>query len=96
MLVLSGMEQMTLNPSRRLQAHQAYGRAVNAFEPVAWRPPSQARFEPRVANDVTPQIQLAQPRPSELRDGVPSWVTITFGGLIAALAGALLGGALHI
>ncbi len=90
------MEQMTLTPSRRLQARQAYGRAVDVFEPVAWRPPSPSRFDVRVANDVTPQVQPAQSGPSELRDGVPSWVTITFGGLIAALAGALLGGALQI
>ena len=90
------MEQMTLTPSRRLQARQAYGRAVDAFEPVAWRPPSPARFDVRVANDVTWQ---ARPEPSdlsELKDGVPTWLTITLGGLVAALAGALLGGALQI
>ncbi len=91
------MEQMTLTPSRRLQARQAYGRAVDAFEPVAWRPPSPARFDVRVANDVT---YRARPEPasdlSELKDGVPAWLTVTLGGLVAALAGALMGGALHI
>ena len=90
------MEQMTLTPSRRLQARQAYGRAVDVFEPVAWRPPSPARFDVRVANDVTPQTLPHRPHRSDDRDALPSWVTITFGGMIAALAGALLGGALHI
>jgi len=90
------MEQMTLTPSRRLQAHQAYGRAVDAFEPVAWRPPSPARFDVRVANDVAPQSQPERSELSELEDGVPAWLTITLGGLVAALAGALMGGALSL
>ncbi len=90
------MEQMTLTPSRRLQARQAYGRAVDVFEPVAWRPPSPSRFDVRVANDVTSQVQPEPSDLSELRDGVPAWLTVTLGGVVAALAGALLGGALHI
>lgn len=90
------MEQMTLTPSRRLQARQAYGRAVDVFEPVAWRPPSPSRFDVRVANDVTSQVQPETSDLSELRDGVPAWLTVTLGGVVAALAGALLGGALHI
>ena len=87
------MEQMTLTPSRRLQARHAYGRAVEAFEPVAWRPPSPARFDSRVANDVSREAERRAP---DMADGVPAWLTITLGGLVAALAGAFLGGALHI
>lgn len=87
------MEQMTLTPSRRLEARRAYGRSVDAFEPAAWRPPSPARFENRVANDVAYD---AEPDFSDMADGVPAWLTITLGGVVAALAGALLGGALHI
>ena len=87
------MEQMTLSPSRRLEARQAYGRAVDAFEPVAWRPPSPARFDSRVANDIAPE---PEPGLSDMADGVPAWLTITIGALVAALAGAMLGGALHI
>jgi hypothetical protein len=87
------MEQMTLSPSRRLEARQAYGRAVDAFEPVAWRPPSPARFDSRVANDIAPE---PEPALSDMADGVPAWLTITLGALVAALAGAMLGGALHI
>ena len=87
------MEQMTLTPSRRLEARRAYGRAVDAFEPVAWRPPSPARFDSRVANDVAPGPDQGL---SDMADGMPAWLTISLGGVIAALMGALLGGALHI
>ena len=87
------MEQMTLSPSRRLEARRAYGRSADVFEPVAWRPPSPARFDSRVANDVAPE---PDPILSDMADGVPAWLTITLGGVVAALAGALLGGALHI
>jgi len=87
------MEQMTLSPSRRLEASRAYGRSVDAFETVAWRPPTPARFDSRVANDVAPEPDRGL---SDLADGVPAWLTITLGGIIAALAGAMLGGALHI
>ena len=87
------MEQMTFTPSRRLEARRAYGRTVDAFETVAWRPPSPARFDSRVANDVMPD---PEPTLSEMAEGVPAWLTITLGGLVAALAGAMLGGALHI
>lgn len=87
------MEQMTLSPSRRLQARRAYGRSVDAFEPAAWRPPAAARFDSRPANDGAPD---AEPTLSEMADGVPAWLTITLGAVVAALAGAMLGGALHI
>ncbi|WP_168044833.1 hypothetical protein [Brevundimonas alba] len=82
-----------MTPSRRLEARHAYGRAVDAFEPVAWRPPSPARFDGRVANDVRPE---PEPTFSDMAGGVPAWLTITLGGVIAALTGAMLGGALHI
>lgn len=87
------MEQMTLTPSRRLEARRAYGRSVDAFEPAAWRPPTPVRFDGRVANDAT-----REPGPdlSDMADGMPAWLTVTLGGVVAALAGALLGGALHI
>ena len=80
-------------PSRRLEARHAYGRALDVFEPVTWRAPSPSRFDGRVANDVTPN---GDPDLSNLSEGVPAWLTITLGGLVAALAGALMGGALHI
>ena len=82
-----------MTPSRRLQARHAYGRAVDTFDTVAWRAPTATRFDSRVANDVTSR---REPAHGELADGVQAWLTITLGGLVAALAGALLGGALHI
>ena len=87
------MEQMTLTPSRRLEAGRAYGRSMDAFDTVAWRPPTASRFDNTVAND---GASHREPPLSQMADGVPAWLTITLGGLIAALAGALLGGALHI
>lgn len=87
------MEQMTLTPSRRLEARRAYGRSVDAFEPAAWRPPSPTRFDTRVANDPAPEPGPDFP---DMADGIPAWLTITLGGVVAALAGAFLGGALHI
>jgi hypothetical protein len=87
------MEQLTITPSRRLRAHHAYGRSVDAFEPAAWRPPSPARFDTRVANDLVREPERSAP---DMADGVPAWLTITLGGFVAALAGAFLGGALHI
>ena len=87
------MEQMTLTPSRRLEARRAYGRSVDAFETVAWRPPSPTRFDSRVANDLAPE---PEPTLSEMVEGIPPWLTIALGGVVAALAGAMLGGALHI
>ncbi|MDY6922713.1 MAG: hypothetical protein SWI22_01985 [Pseudomonadota bacterium] len=84
---------MTLSPSRRLEAGRAYGRTVDAFETVAWRPPTAARFDARVANDLVSESEMDV---SRLADGIPAWLTITLGGVVAALGGALLGGALHI
>ena len=79
-------------PARHLEGVRAYGRAADAFDAIAWRPPTVARFDERVANDPD------GPEPS-LRDLVadlPAWVTVVAGGLVAALMGAMLGGALAI
>ena len=88
------MERMTHSPSRRLEAGRAYGRSVDAFETVAWRPPSPARFDTRVVNDTAEPE--AEPTLSEMIDGVPGWVVVALGGVVAALMGAMFGGALHI
>ncbi|MDQ3124515.1 MAG: hypothetical protein M3Q74_02800 [Pseudomonadota bacterium] len=81
-----------MTPSNRLYARQGYGRAADAFETIAWRPPSSARFDTRVANDpVTPDPTL-----KELVADLPDWVTIVAGGVVAALMGAMLGGALAV
>jgi hypothetical protein len=87
------MEPMMITPSRRLQAHRAYGRAVDAFEPIAWRPPTPTRFDGRAANDVAP---APEPDLSGTVGGVPGWLVIVLGGVVAALMGAVLGGALQL
>ena len=78
--------------ARRLEGVRASSRAADAFETVAWRPPSAARFDTRVANDpVEPEPTLR-----EVIAELPAWVTVVAGGLIAALMGAVLGGMLAL
>ena len=81
-----------MSSARRLEGVRAYGRAADAFETVAWRPPSATRFDTRVANDpATPDPTL-----KELIADLPGWVTVVVGGVVSALMGALVGGALAI
>ena len=72
--------------ARRLEGVRAYGRTV------AWRPPSSARFDTRVANDA----EVPEPKLGDMVAALPGWVTIVAGGLVAALMGAMLGGALAV
>ncbi len=76
--------------ARRLEGVRVHGRAADAFETVAWRPPSSARFDTRVANDTA----VEEPALKELVAGLPGWVTVVAGGVVAAVVGALAGGAL--
>ncbi|KQW80891.1 hypothetical protein [Brevundimonas sp. Root1279] len=85
------MEPLTMTPARRLDAHRAYGRSVDAFDAVAWRPPVPNRFDGRPANDMVEQAS-APPSHGALRN----WVTVVGGGVAAAMMGAMLGGMLHI
>lgn len=85
------MEDLSLTPSRRLYAQQTYSRAANAFDAIAWRPPTGSRFDGRPANDVGP---------APLRSGRvghrSGWITAFAGSLVAALMGAVLGGLLQV
>ena len=81
-----------MTPIRHLEGVRAYGRAADAFETVAWRPPSAARFDTRVANDPV----VPEPTVGEVVAALPGWATVVAGGVVAALMGALLGGALQI
>lgn len=83
-----------MSPSHRLQGYRAYGRAADAFDTVAWRPPATPRFDHRPAND-TGWTMPQKPRRAE-RSGAPGWAVVVFGGLFAALAGALMGGMLQV
>ena len=84
-----------MSPSDRLRGYRAYQRPAEAFDPVAWRPPATPRFDPRPANDVH-EVVSPEPAATEARAGVPAWAVSVLGGLVAALAGAMLGGMLQI
>jgi hypothetical protein len=86
------MEMSPMTPARRLEGVRVYGRAADAFETVAWRPPSAVRFDTRVANDP----EVAEPTLKETIASVPGWVMVVAGGLVAALMGALVGGMLAV
>jgi hypothetical protein len=86
------MEMTPMTSARRLEGVRPRGRAANAFDTVAWRPPSAARFDTRVANDVEGEPATRVGRPGDL----PDWVVVAGGGLIAALMGALAGGVLAL
>lgn len=83
-----------MSPSHRLQGYRAYGRAADAFDAVAWRAPASPRFDCRPANDTGWTMPYQSGRAS--RSETPGWAVVVFGGLFAALAGALLGGMLQI
>jgi len=82
-----------MTPSRRLQGSRAYGRAADAFEAVAWKAPAAARVTPPTVTDAG-----AEPEPTvgEMVRAIPGWAVVVGGGVVAALMGVLLGGALHI
>lgn len=81
-----------MTSASRLEGVRAYGRAANAFDAVAWRPPTTTRFDPRAVNDPA----VPEPSLKELVAALPGWVTVVAGGVVAAMMGAMLGGALSI
>lgn len=82
-----------MTPSRRMDGVRAYDRAADAFGVVAWKAPAARRFESRPANDET---HTPEPTFGEMARAIPGWAVIAGGGIVAALMGAMLGGALHI
>lgn len=79
------------NRARAVWPRMETRRTLNAFDAVAWRPPSSTRFNGRPANDYP-----AGPTFMEELRALPRWVVPVAGGVMAALMGAMLGGALHI
>ncbi len=77
-----------VRPSRRL-AIKAY-ETVDAFDAVAWRPPSARRFEGPANDHDTPPTFM-----DELK-AMPGWVVPVAGAIVAAVMGLLLGGALAV
>jgi hypothetical protein len=92
------MEDVSLSPSQRIRGRRAYGRTVDALDPIAWRPPPARRFDARPANDVDPwPISSARSmEPEATSAGVGLWLLVAGGGLVAAALGALMGGALSL
>lgn len=78
-----------IRPSRRL-AIEAY-KTVDAFDAVAWRPPSARRFEPTPAND-----GFEMPSFMDEMKAMPGWVVPVAGAVMAAVMGMLLGGWLAV
>ncbi len=63
-------------------------RAVDAFQTVAWRAPEPRRNRFTAAN-------VADPAETDSED-IPHWMILVGGALVAALLGALLGGAMAL
>lgn len=89
------MEELSLAPRTtdlRSQAFSAYRRA-DVHENVAWRAPEPHRFDARPANDMANfsgtdnDLSLAE---------LPGWVVVIAGGIVAAIMGAMLGGAMSL
>lgn len=78
-----GMEELTLTPRRSFPSPGA------GFQTAAWAPPPVERFDGRPANDAATS-ESAPPAP------LPRWLVILGGAILAAVLGALLGGALAI
>ncbi len=71
-----------------------------AWQTAAWRAPGTTRFDSRPANDFLARADAIAPRtlsaaPAE-SEPLPRWIIVAIGCVIAALLGALLGGALSL
>ena len=84
------METLTADRTARRLAIETY-RTVDAFDTVAWRPPSPRRYDGRPANDYRVQPSLMH----EI-GAMPRWVVPVVGAFAAAIMGMILGGALAI
>lgn len=78
--------------------------AIEAYQAAAWRAPAATRFDSRPANDVAANDFLSRAdaiapqstsAPVQL-EPMPRWLVVAVGGVIAAIMGALLGGALAV
>ena len=82
-----------MTPSRRLDGLRAYDRATDAFGVVSRRRLPNLPVQPRPWPE-------AESEPEPVREAavtsLPGWLVVVGGGVVAALTGAMLGGALHI
>ena len=70
--------------------HPARTRPTDAFDAVSW---SQRReVEERMSSPARVEDQTL----AQILTSLPDWAVITVGGVVAAVLGAMVGGALHI
>ena len=86
-----------MTPARRSYDRHAFD--AHLAETVAWRAPSSPRFDGRPANDWAAASRAEVARPITDTAGseeIPRWIILLGGAFIAAILGALLGGAMHV
>ncbi len=95
------MEELivTQTPGNRMRPG-AVRDGLNAYQAAAWRAPSATRFDSRPANDFLARAETIAPRtrsadPAQM-EPLPRWIVVAAGAVIAALLGALLGGAMAV
>ena len=79
------MEDPSADPVRPVRS-----RPVDAFDALAW-PERREVEKPVLAQGPMQEQTLVQ-----VLSSLPDWAVISAGGLVAAILGALVGGALHI
>lgn len=71
-----------------------------AYQTAAWRAPAANRFDSRPANDFLSRAEVIAPTTHGVEpvaaEPMPGWIVVVIGGVIAALLGVLLGGALAV
>jgi hypothetical protein len=95
-----GMEELSMTPTDGPMRPNAVRDALTAYQAAAWRAPGATRFDGRPANDFLARADAVAPHtlsvePLEM-EPVPRWIVIAIGAVIAALLGALLGGAMSL
>ncbi|WP_396594032.1 hypothetical protein [Brevundimonas sp. R86498] len=95
---------MTPTEGRRLVGPSAARNSVLTYQTAAWRVPGTTRFDSRPANDFLARADFIAPDPVPARpveaqaeaQALPRWIIVTLGAGVAAVTGALMGGALSL
>ncbi len=73
--------------------------ALEAYQTAAWRAPTATRFDGRPANDFVAGAEAISPTyvvQPVADEPMPRWLIIGLGAMIAAILGALVGGAMAV
>ena len=93
------MEELIVTQGPRTRPG-AVQEALNAYQTAAWRAPGATRFDSRPANDFLSRADAVAPTTHGVEsveaEPMPGWIIVAIGGVIAALLGMLLGGALAV